>query len=128
MEQALSSASKEGAIIMSGWYVSGMSTEVGVICELGTSSNANWGFSSKQLVLRGYTIQSPSSLAASTVMATLRRGQSSGVALSSTPICLDTPEFALSANGINIKAPYFAIAAGTTHVAGLFASMWGDYE
>ena len=112
---------------MAGWMISGQTTAVGVACEYGTSSNANWGHSSKQLVLRGYTIQSPSSLAASTVTAKLRRGESSGL-VSEVAIAFDTPEFALSANGLNIKAPYFAIAAGTTHAAGLFASLWGDFE
>jgi len=108
-----------------GWFVSGMTTAVGVACEFGTSSNV--GVASKKLRLKGYTIQSPSSLAASTVMATLRMGESSGVGLSSKVICLDTPEFTLSAEGLNLVAPYFAIAAGTTHVAGFLATMWGDY-
>ena len=111
---------------MAGWMISGQTTAVGVACEWCTSSNANWGYSNKQLVLRGYTIQSPSSLAASTVTAKLRRGESSGL-VSEVPIAFDTPEFALSVDGLNIKAPYFAITAGTTHDAGFFASMWGDY-
>ena len=109
-----------------GWFVSGMTTAVGVACEFGTSSNANWGYNKKKLVMRGWAAQSPSSIAASTVMGTLRIGESSALA-SSTPIFLDTPEFALSVNGLDLKAHYFAIAAGTTHAAGLIACMWGDY-
>ena len=111
---------------MAGWMISGVSTAVGVVCEFGTSSNANSQYSNKQLVLRGYTLQSHSSIAASTVTAKLRRGESSGL-VSAVDIAFDTPEFTLSANGLNIKAPYFALAAGTTHADGLFGSMWGDY-
>jgi hypothetical protein len=108
-----------------GWFVSGMTTAAGVAVEYGTSSNANWGYSSKKLRLKGYSVQSPSSLAASTVMGNLRIGESSAL-ISSTPIFLDTPEFVLSVSGLDLRANYFAITAGTTHASGLIATMWGD--
>ena len=111
-----------------GWFVSGMSTAVGVICEKAASSGGNLTYSSRRMLeLHGYAIQTASSLAASTVCATLRIGVSSAIGLSSIMIGLDTPEFAMSNDGLNVKGQYFAIAAGTTHVTGMVASMWGDY-
>ena len=111
-----------------GWFVSAMSTAVGVICEKSGSSGGNLAYSGRRMLeLHGYAIQTASSLAASTVCATLRIGVSSVIGLSSIMIGLDTPEFAMSNDGLNIKGQYFAIAAGTTHVTGMVASMWGDY-
>jgi hypothetical protein len=112
----------------SGWFVSAMTTTVGVVCEKASASGANLPFASRRMLeLHGYSVQTASSLAASTVSATLRVGASSGVGLSSTPVALDTPEFAMSVDGLKITGQYFAIAAGTTHATGLVASMWGDY-
>jgi hypothetical protein len=111
---------------MSGWIVGGVSTKVEVVCEMGTSSNAI-GPSQKKLVLRGYHVQTFSSLAASTVTAKLVLGESSAVGTQTLPICLDSPEVSHTVNGLNVTANYFAISAGSTHVKGLHASMWGDY-
>jgi len=111
-----------------GWFVSAMTTTVGVICEKAGSSGANLPYASRRMLeLHGYALQTASSLAASTVCATLRIGVSSAIGLSSIMIGLDTPEFAMSNDGLNVKGQYFAIAAGTTHVTGMVASMWGDY-
>jgi len=109
-----------------GWFRSGMSTAVGTIVEYGTSSNANSGFSSKRLILNGYSLQSPSSIAASTVMANLCWGPSSGLG-SSTPVALDSAEFAISVDGLNLPAGYFALRAGSTHAAGMVGAIWGIY-
>jgi len=111
---------------MSGWIVGGVSTAVEVVCEYGTSSNVN-AYSGRKLVLRGYHIQTFSSLTATTVCAVLTRGESSAAGTQTEQICLDTPEVSHQVNGLNVTANYFALSAGTTHANGLHASMWGDY-
>ena len=111
-----------------GWLISGQTTTVGVACEFASASGANLPYGgSRELVLNGYMVQVASSLANSSVMATLRRGDSSGAALSSTPIMLDTAEGIVSVSGLNINAKYFAIAAGTTHANAMLGTMWGVY-
>ena len=109
-----------------GWFRSGRSTAVGTIVEYGTSSNAGTEYSSKRLILEGFLLQSPSSLAASTVMANLCYGPSSGLG-STTPVALDSAEFVVTAHGLSLPAGYFALRAGTTHAAGMVGAIWGRY-
>lgn len=113
----------------SGWFISGMTTAAGVAIEIGTSSNANWSYSSKKLRLEGLSVQMPSSIAASTVMATLRFGESSGVGLSTTPLVNWTAESAIQWKGLKFEAPYFAIVSPATcgDRGGFLCAMWGSY-
>ena len=109
-----------------GWFVGGFSTAAAIVVEQ-AAERATVGHQSK-LILEGYSVIVGSSVA-STIGITLRRGPSSASLLSSVSIGLTdgATVYSFDAHGLDISAGFFAIAAPTTSVTGVHATMWGHY-